>query len=435
MERLSSGGRQLVQGVRQLVEQPRPAAGPFYPPPPTTHLPHQPPQPLQGNLPTPTYTQPPASSPGSWQPPQPSPPSPQPPQQLLEDEALAAALQRQFDLEEAQQQQQQQLQRLPPPQQQQQQQPQQPQWPPAAGGPLGAGLPSLPSAGRPSPSAGPQPPRGAAVVAAPPRPPTLAVDSSRCAGCGVSLVSMFGRQPYITALGRCWHPACFRCASCGGPIGGGSGVRFLERQGHAFHAACHKERFHPRCAICGDFVPEQVGACTKREGRKERCTSCRPTAQPPVNHCTTPCAALHRRPQANRRIVWSENRFWKQRYCPSHDTDGTPRCTGCSRLQPAGEQWAELEDGRQLCLECLETASLDTRDAQPLWQSVLRCAVVDGLGRGLCLHLCLTRWVNLMAHQPPSLLMHSRIHTNPPAPHHPAASILAWSWACLSPRP
>lgn len=79
-------------------------------------------------------------------------------------------------------------------------------------------------------------------------------------------------------------------------------------------------------------------------------------------------------PQAGRKIVWSELPFWKQRFCPQHDSDGTPRCAGCARLQLAGEQHAELEDGRHLCLECLATACIDTREALPLWHSVLRCA-------------------------------------------------------------
>lgn len=72
-----------------------------------------------------------------------------------------------------------------------------------------------------------------------------------------------------------------------------------------------------------------------------------------------PCADLHPLPapcsglQANRRIVWSEQPFWKQRYCPAHAEDGTPRCAGCDRLQPGGEEWGELQDSRQLCLSCL----------------------------------------------------------------------------------
>lgn len=41
--------------------------------------------------------------------------------------------------------------------------------------------------------------------------------------------------------------------------------------------------------------------------------------------------------QGSNKIVWSEAPFWKDRYCPSHASDGTKRCTGCTRLQPVGE--------------------------------------------------------------------------------------------------
>ncbi len=37
----------------------------------------------------------------------------------------------------------------------------------------------------------------------------------------------------------------------------------------------------------------------------------------------------------------------------------------------AGEEWAELPDGRPLCLRCLCGVTLDTQDAQPLYDQVL----------------------------------------------------------------
>jgi hypothetical protein len=40
---------------------------------------------------------------------------------------------------------------------------------------------------------------------------------------------------------------------------------------------------------------------------------------------------------------------------------------------PAGEEWVELQDGRSLCLLCLSLASatVDTADAQPLYDALL----------------------------------------------------------------
>ena len=59
--------------------------------------------------------------------------------------------------------------------------------------------------------------------------------------------------------------------------------------------------------------------------------------------------------------------FWGERSCPSHQTDGTPACCGCSQLKPTSVAWAELADGRQTCLACLQSIVTDTADAQPLY--------------------------------------------------------------------
>lgn len=79
--------------------------------------------------------------------------------------------------------------------------------------------------------------------------------------------------------------------------------------------------------------------------------------------------SMQRGPQ----IVWNEVPFWGNRYCPIHNSDGTPRCTSCSRFCPVGEEWVELQDGRSLCLLCLSLASatVDTADAQLLYDALL----------------------------------------------------------------
>ena len=79
--------------------------------------------------------------------------------------------------------------------------------------------------------------------------------------------------------------------------------------------------------------------------------------------------------QGDGRIVYSQHPFWRQPACPSHERDGTPRCTGCSRLEPRGEEWPALEDGpntkkRAVCLACLQSAVFNTQDAQPLYDEV-----------------------------------------------------------------
>lgn len=55
--------------------------------------------------------------------------------------------------------------------------------------------------------------------------------------------------------------------------------------------------------------------------------------------------------------------------------DGTPQCCSCNKLKPVAEEWVSLQDGRQLCLECLDTLVVDTKDAQPLYDEVRQMAV------------------------------------------------------------
>ncbi|CAH8281077.1 unnamed protein product [Arabidopsis lyrata] len=49
--------------------------------------------------------------------------------------------------------------------------------------------------------------------------------------------------------------------------------------------------------------------------------------------------------------------FWKEKYCFSHDDDGTPKCCSCERLESCGTKYVNLEDGRRLCREYRETIS------------------------------------------------------------------------------
>jgi hypothetical protein len=47
-------------------------------------------------------------------------------------------------------------------------------------------------------------------------------------------------------------------------------------------------------------------------------------------------------------------------------------CVALGYLQPAGIEYATWDDGRKLCLECLETAVIDTKEAQPLYRDILK---------------------------------------------------------------
>eukprot|EP00879_Flechtneria_rotunda_P008339 GHRR01008734.1.p1 GENE.GHRR01008734.1~~GHRR01008734.1.p1 ORF type:complete len:345 (+),score=60.44 GHRR01008734.1:820-1854(+) len=137
----------------------------------------------------------------------------------------------------------------------------------------------------------------------------------------------------VRALGKEWHPGCFRCAGCQQPLmsNGYNNTFAIGTDQLPYHPECHKRLFHPICCVCHRYIP------TRPDGRTE----------------------------------WRENPFWGNRHCPRHSNDGTPQCCSCSRLQPQGEEWVGLQDGRLLCLECLDTLVIDTKAAQPLYHEVL----------------------------------------------------------------
>ncbi|KAL2932367.1 Protein DA1-related 2 [Bienertia sinuspersici] len=62
--------------------------------------------------------------------------------------------------------------------------------------------------------------------------------------------------------------------------------------------------------------------------------------------------------------------FWSQKYCPSHEHDHTARCCSCERLESWNTRYIALGDGRSICLECMESAIMDTGDCQPLYHAI-----------------------------------------------------------------
>ncbi|XP_023645728.1 protein DA1-related 7 isoform X1 [Capsella rubella] len=63
---------------------------------------------------------------------------------------------------------------------------------------------------------------------------------------------------------------------------------------------------------------------------------------------------------------YKEDPFWKEKYCPCHDGDGTPKCCSCERLECHRTKYVNLEDGRWLCRECMECAIMDTVECHDL---------------------------------------------------------------------
>ncbi|KAK6128892.1 hypothetical protein DH2020_037372 [Rehmannia glutinosa] len=69
-------------------------------------------------------------------------------------------------------------------------------------------------------------------------------------------------------------------------------------------------------------------------------------------------------------IEYRAHPFWHQKYCPAHENDGTPRCCSCERMEPVDARYLILDDGRKLCLECLDSSIMDTHECQPLYLEI-----------------------------------------------------------------
>ncbi|XP_072984920.1 LIM domain-containing protein HDR3-like isoform X1 [Typha latifolia] len=143
-----------------------------------------------------------------------------------------------------------------------------------------------------------------------------------CGGCKREI----GYGHYLSCMGTFWHPQCFRCFACGLPI---RETEFTLLEAAPYHKSCYKEIHHPKCDVCHQYIPIRGGL-----------------------------------------IEYRAHPFWGQKYCPSHEHDDTPRCCSCERMESRSSKYISLGDGRSLCLECLDSAVMDTGDCQPLYHSI-----------------------------------------------------------------
>ncbi|KAG5050957.1 hypothetical protein JHK87_003155 [Glycine soja] len=144
-----------------------------------------------------------------------------------------------------------------------------------------------------------------------------------CAGCNAEI----GHGRFLSCMGGYWHPECFCCHACKLPI---TDYEFSMSGNRRYHKSCYKELHHPRCDVCKNFIP----------------------------------------PNSAGLIEYRAHPFWLQKYCPSHERDGTPRCCSCQRLESVDTKYLLLDDGRKLCLECLDSAIMDTHECQPLYVEI-----------------------------------------------------------------
>ncbi|KAF3530114.1 hypothetical protein DY000_02036399, partial [Brassica cretica] len=138
------------------------------------------------------------------------------------------------------------------------------------------------------------------------------VPSRICTGCQAEI----GHGRFLSCMGGVWHPEFL--------------FQFSMSGNRPYHKLCYKEQHHPKCDVCHNFIP------------------------------TNPAGL----------IEYRAHPFWMQKYCPSHERDGTPRCCSCERMEPKDTKYLILDDGRKLCLECLDSAIMDTNECQPLYLEI-----------------------------------------------------------------
>ncbi|KAL0721682.1 hypothetical protein Bca4012_036281 [Brassica carinata] len=136
---------------------------------------------------------------------------------------------------------------------------------------------------------------------------------SICVGCD----SEIEHERPLNVLGVLWHRECFCCDACHKPIAIYQVKNHVSNSRGKFHKSC----YHRYCYVCEENVKVKK---------------------------------LH------------QHHFWEERYCLAHESDGTPKCCCCERLEPMGMNYVMLGDDRWLCLECMESAVMDTYEVQPL---------------------------------------------------------------------
>ncbi|XP_010025598.2 protein DA1-related 1 [Eucalyptus grandis] len=152
--------------------------------------------------------------------------------------------------------------------------------------------------------------------------PVSSSDSRICAGCK----SEIGLGDFLRCMDADWHSKCFRCHACDLAI---ADPEFSVSGEHPYHKKCYRDYHQLRCDVCRNYLP------TNNEG---------------MEYAFLP--------------------FWKQIYCPAHEQDGTPRCSSCDRMESRDTTYLSLDDGRKLCLECLQSAIMDTDECQPLYLEI-----------------------------------------------------------------
>jgi len=140
---------------------------------------------------------------------------------------------------------------------------------------------------------------------------------------------------FVAALDRKYHVDCFRCVACKDIIDTSKPFAFskdAKGQRQAHHRDCHVD-FGIRCVVCSEMIV----------------------------------------PNLDGSVSFVKHPFFEtERMCLRHAQDQRRRCTGCQRVEPLRQPFADLNDrDRCICFACCRTVVVDNTDARPLWNKVL----------------------------------------------------------------
>ncbi|CAA6657714.1 unnamed protein product [Spirodela intermedia] len=143
-----------------------------------------------------------------------------------------------------------------------------------------------------------------------------------CAGCNAEI----GRGRFLGCMGATWHPECFCCRGCNQPISDYEFSMF----GNYPITVIAQEQYHPKCDVCKHFIPTNYTGL----------------------------------------IEYRAHPFWHQKYCPSHELDGTPRCYSCERMEPRTQTTSPWTTAESSALNASTLQSWTTASASPLFLDI-----------------------------------------------------------------
>lgn len=142
---------------------------------------------------------------------------------------------------------------------------------------------------------------------------------------------------FLVALDKKYHPECFKCVGCHQVIDSKGPFAYMvgeDQQKHPLHRKCYAELYGVKCAVCMASIPAGPDG----------------------------------------KVSFVKHPFFdKEQMCPSHAKSPGRRCTGCHRFEPEREPFADINDsGRCVCYSCCRSVIVDSEDAQPLWDIVIK---------------------------------------------------------------